>query len=80
MVVLSVHVLFGKPASTFPGHALLLAQADGGGVAGQLEALAGVCDSRAVDLEDRYVLVDKVAHQQIFSVWRKPETFRQTTA
>jgi hypothetical protein len=40
-------------------------------VARQLETFAGVRDGRATDFEDRYVLVEMVANQQIFSVGRE---------
>jgi hypothetical protein len=56
----------------------LLAHPQRGRMAGQLETLAGVRDGRAIDFEDRYVLVEIVADQQIFSVGRERRPFRHT--
>src|SRR6266446_5407788 len=55
---------------------LLLAHPQRGRMARQLETFAGARDGRAIDFEDRYVLVEIVADQQIFSVGRERRPFR----
>src|SRR5438876_11888854 len=57
---------------------LLLAHPQRGRMARQLETFAGVRDGRAIDFEDRYVLVEIVPDQQIFSVGRERRPFRHT--
>src|SRR3954470_21839445 len=48
-----------------------------GWMARQLETLAGIGDLPAVNLEDRNVLVEIIADQQILSVGREHRPFRQ---
>src|SRR5262249_55149259 len=45
----------------------------------QFDLFASVADLRSVDLQDRYVTVEKVANVGIGAVWRKGDTLSKTT-
>src|SRR5437764_13435785 len=59
------------------GGFLLLAQPRRGRVARDLEALAGVGDGGAVDPQDREVLRQVIADQQVFAVGREQRRLGQ---
>jgi hypothetical protein len=56
--------------------ATLLPHSRRGRMARHLEALAGIADPRAVHFQDRKVLVEEVAGQNILSVRCEPDRFR----
>src|SRR5262249_58251433 len=69
-----------SPPDTWPRKSgrSACAHPDRGRVAGQLEALAGIGDLGAVDLQDRKILIEVIADQQIFPVGRERRPFRQS--